>query len=118
MFHCRSCERIGLRAHGFTAPMNPPRRMLPMPRYLEGPQSPVGAFMSRIRLPCYDRTNRERTMGPRVKHTGNEAIRWPSRRHSVDNFEAVLAHAMKLRPIKPKSLIMTIFGDSVVPRAE
>jgi len=54
-------------------------------------------------------------MGPRVKHTGNEAIDG-KRRHSVDNFEAVLAHAMKLRPIKPKSLIMTIFGDSVVPR--
>lgn len=32
------------------------------------------------------------------------------------SFEAVLARAAERRPIRPKSLIMTIFGDSVVPR--
>lgn len=32
------------------------------------------------------------------------------------DFEAILAQAAKRRPVQPKSLIMTIFGDSVVPR--
>lgn len=32
------------------------------------------------------------------------------------SFEAVLARASERRPLQPKSLIMTIFGDSVVPR--
>ncbi|OJZ15872.1 MULTISPECIES: PaaX family transcriptional regulator [Variovorax] len=31
-------------------------------------------------------------------------------------FEAVLAHAIDQQPVKPKSLIMSIFGDSIVPR--
>jgi len=84
---------------------------------LKARRAPSGLFMSRIRLPCYDRTNRDANHGSTRKTHRNAAIDG-KRRHSVDNFEAVLAHAMKLRPIKPKSLIMTIFGDSVVRGAE
>lgn len=43
--------------------------------------------------------------------TPNETAAGESR-----NFEAILAQAAKRRPLQPKSLIMTIFGDSVVPR--
>lgn len=36
--------------------------------------------------------------------------------NSATGFEAVLNRALSGKPLKPKSLIMTIFGDSVVPR--
>lgn len=38
------------------------------------------------------------------------------RKHSVLTFEQVLARGVAKRVIRPKSLIMTIFGDSIVPR--
>jgi len=35
---------------------------------------------------------------------------------TLNSFEGVLDRALKRRPVKAKSLIMTIFGDAVVPR--